>query len=90
MTLTFLQNYFGLVKIPLTLRTDVKDALIVYTLLKNLSQPKLTFVSFIKWSHCVSSSPSLSLYISLSLFLSLSLIKVNPILNLILVLYKVS
>ena len=84
MTLTFLQNYLGLVKIPLTLRTDVKDALLVYTLLKNLSPPKLTLVSFIKWSHCV--SPSLSL----SLSLSLSHIKVNPILNLILVLYKVS
>lgn len=47
MTLTFLQNYLGLMKIPVTWRTNVKDELFVYALTQNLSPPAQNFVSLI-------------------------------------------
>lgn len=47
MTLTFLQNYLGLMKIPVTWRTNVKDELFVYALTQNLSPPAQSFVSLI-------------------------------------------
>lgn len=46
MVLEFLQNYMGLMKIPVTWRTDTKEKSLIYTLLKNLDPPKFTLVMF--------------------------------------------
>lgn len=53
MTLTFLQNYLGLMKIPVTWRTDVKDELFVYALTQNLSPPSHSFVSLIAETYLI-------------------------------------
>ncbi|XP_061180809.1 uncharacterized protein LOC133189455 [Saccostrea echinata] len=45
--LVFLQNYLGLVKVPVTLRTCIEDEKLIFALLKNLDPPKFTFREFI-------------------------------------------
>ncbi|XP_062577865.1 uncharacterized protein LOC134239727, partial [Saccostrea cucullata] len=45
--LIFLQNYLGLMKVPVTLRTSIKDEKLVFALLRNLDPPKFTFREFI-------------------------------------------
>eukprot|EP00105_Crassostrea_gigas_P044576 XP_019928724.1 PREDICTED: uncharacterized protein LOC105342841 [Crassostrea gigas] len=53
MTLTFLQNYLGLMKIPVTWRTNVKDELFVYALTQNLSPPAQNFREFVSRERAV-------------------------------------